>query len=118
MKQTYSYSFADVVAVVTAALGQSVTPAEIRALEVSNESEWSETELVDILGARGLSVSSVPLEYLSTEIQKVLGKEVLYLALSSNSAFMLSWDDAIKKNKVFEFIGSIFSYLFGRFFAI
>ena len=99
MKQTYSYSFADVVAVVTAALGQSVTPAEIRALEVSNESEWSETELVDILGARGLSVSSVPLEYLSTEIQKVLGKEVLYLALSSNSAFMLSWDDAIKKTK-------------------
>ena len=99
MKQTYSYSFADVVAVVTAALGQSVTPAEIRALEVSNESEWSETELVDILGARGLSVSSVPLEYLSTEIQKVLGKEVLYLALSSNSAFMLSWDDAIKKPK-------------------
>jgi len=99
VKQTYSYSFADVVAVVTAALGQSVTPAEIRALEVSNESEWSETELVDILGARGLSVSSVPLEYLSTEIQKVLGKEVLYLALSSNSAFMLSWDDAIKKTK-------------------
>ena len=99
MKQTYSYSFADVVAVVTAALGQSVTPAETRALEVSNESEWSETELVDILGARGLSVSSVPLEYLSTEIQKVLGKEVLYLALSSNSAFMLSWDDAIKKTK-------------------
>ena len=99
MKKTYSYSFADVVAVVTAALGQSVTPAEIRALEVSNESEWSETELVDILGARGLSVSSVPLEYLSTEIQKVLGKEVLYLALSSNSAFMLSWDDAIKKTK-------------------
>lgn len=54
--QTYQHPLADIGAIITASMSQSVAAAEFRALDYVDLDDWSIADLVALFGARGIGV--------------------------------------------------------------
>ena len=89
----HKFSIADLGALISAALGQSVTEAEFRALESVNPMHWSLEELCEVLSSRDLMLSPVGLEDIDFSPGKVQLRETIFVALAEKLAWVLSFDE-------------------------
>ena len=54
--RTYQHPLADIGAIITASMSQSVAAAEFRALDYVDLDDWSIADLVALFGSRGIGV--------------------------------------------------------------
>lgn len=88
----YKYSLADLGSVLTGALSQSVAPSEFRALDWVDPLDWTVEDFQHVLAPRGITM--VPIEWADIRegAYSVALRETVYLALSSDGAWVMSYD--------------------------
>lgn len=89
----YTYPISDVISVASTALGRSITPAEVRALEIVQENEWNSSGLAEALTSRGFVFQPSDWERITREAERGSLKAKIYLALGQGSAWIFSWDE-------------------------
>lgn len=127
MPQIFNHPFSEIIGAVTAALDKHITPAEVRALEISNETSWEEPQLLETLASRGLRVTHLSSDDLVLQLQRSQSKESIYLVLADIRAAILAWDETTQQLKCLnlpdrhtEIYADVASCLigFGDFYAI
>lgn len=88
----YTYPISEVVSITSTALGRSITPAEVRALEIVQENQWDSAGLAEAMIARGFVFQPSDWEKISQEAERGSLKSKIFLALGLSSAWMFSLD--------------------------
>lgn len=88
----YTYSISEVVSITSTALGRSITPAEVRALEIVQENQWDSAGLAEAMVARGFVFQRSDWEKISQEAERGSLKSKIFLALGSSNAWIFSLD--------------------------
>lgn len=102
MKMTaelYNYSLADLGSVVTGALSQSVAPAEFRALDWVDPLNWSIEDLVHVLNTRSIYMEPIEWSAIRESTRSTVMRETVYLALSKDNAWVMSYDEETARLK-------------------
>lgn len=97
--ERYNYSLADLGSVLTGALSQSVSPAEIRALDWVDPLDWSIEDLEHVLIPRGISIEPIEWNAIREGARAMALRETVYLALSAESAWVMSYDEETSRLK-------------------
>jgi len=91
--ERYKYSLADLGSVLTGALSQSAAPSEFRALDWVDTLDWTVDDLVQIMSPRGISIEPIEWASIRENARALALRETVYLALSDDSAWVMSFDE-------------------------
>jgi ATP-binding cassette subfamily C protein LapB len=91
--ERYKYSLADLGSVLTGALSQSAAPSEFRALDWVDTLDWTVDDLVQIMSPRGISIELIDWASIRESARALALRETVYLALSDDSAWVMSFDE-------------------------
>ena len=90
----FDYPIAELGALVSGALGQSITPAEFRALEPIDQIYWSLDDFESVLFEHGFMVQSAAIgDVLQSNQLKTL-RETVIVSLSKEQAWVMSFDES------------------------
>ena len=90
----FDYPIAELGALVSGALGQSITPAEFRALEPIDQIYWSLDDFESVLSEHGFMVQSAEIgDVLQSNQLKTL-RETVIVSLSKEQAWVMSFDES------------------------
>lgn len=89
----YNYSLADLGSVLTGALSQSAAPSEFRALDWVDTLDWTIEDLHHVMLPRGISIEPIEWAAIREGARAMALRETVYLALSDNSAWVMSYDE-------------------------
>ncbi len=99
MPQIFNHPFSEIIGAVSAALDRHITPAEVRALEISNETSWEEPQLLETLATRGLRITHLSSEDLTVQLKRSQSKDSIYLVLADIRAAILATDETTQELK-------------------
>jgi ATP-binding cassette subfamily C protein LapB len=91
--ERYNYSLADLGSVLTGALSQSAAPSEFRALDWVDTLDWTIEDLHHVMLPRGISIEPIEWASIREGARAMALRETVYLALSDNSAWVMSYDE-------------------------
>ncbi len=92
--QTYQHPLADIGAIITASMSQSVAAAEFRALDYVDLDDWSIADLVALFGARGIGVEEQKWIGIKKAVSRTGSNEHLFIALNQEDVIVFSHDEA------------------------
>lgn len=98
-KAGYAYSISELISSASTALGKSITPAEVRALETVQEDDWTSQSLGDALTARGFIFQPSSWNQILQQAEQASLKSTIFIALESQSAWLFSWDAGASRLK-------------------
>lgn len=91
-QKNYSYSISELISAASTALGRSITPAEVRSLEIVQEDDWTSQSLGEALIARGFIFQPSDWVSITKEAEQASLKSKVFLALGESTAWIFSWD--------------------------
>jgi ATP-binding cassette subfamily C protein LapB len=92
--QTYKHPLADIGAMITASMSQSVAAAEFRALDYVDLDNWSVADLIALFGARGIGVEKLKWIEIKKALSRDGSNESLYIALNEEDVIVFSHDES------------------------
>ena len=98
-KSGYAYSISELISSASTALGKSITPAEVRALETVQEDDWTSQSLGEALTARGFIFQPSSWDQILQQAEQASLKSKIFIALGSQSAWLFSWDAGASRLK-------------------
>ena len=91
---SFDYPIADLGAMVSGALGQSITPAEFRALEPIDQVYWTSDEFVAVMSDHGFVVQEGQVFEILHPGQVRSIREIVLVALAKEKAWVMSFDES------------------------
>ena len=91
--QTYKHPLADIGAIITASMSQSVAAAEFRALDYVDLDDWSVADLIALFGARGIGVEKQKWIEIKKALSREGSNESLFIALNEEDVIVFSHDE-------------------------
>ena len=91
--QTYKHPLADIGAIITASMSQSVAASEFRALDYVDLDDWSVADLMALFEARGIGVEKQKWIEIKKAISREGSNESLFLALNEEDVIVFSHDE-------------------------
>lgn len=98
-EDAYTYSLADVAALVTGALAQSSPPSEFRALGSVDVNCWSVSDLEETFRDKLVSAKRCVWNDVKTSAHSLNLRETVFLALGDSHAWVMSYDETTKNLK-------------------
>ena len=88
----YRFSLADFGTLISTALGASASAAEFRSIESVDPYRWTLEELKEVMSSRTLDFNEINLEEIDFSTQQVQLRETIYVAISEEMAWIISFD--------------------------
>jgi len=91
----YAFSLADVVGAVSSGLDRSVTPAEVRALELGSEYAWGVDDFGQAMWSHNIVVEEIDWPQIRRAHKQTKNRPTIFLALNNQTAWMISYDESV-----------------------
>ena len=91
----YQFSLADVIGAVSSGLDRSVTPAEVRALELGNEYAWNVSDFEQAMWSHNIVVEETDWPKIEKAHRQTKNRQTIFLVLNTNTAWMVSFDETV-----------------------
>jgi ATP-binding cassette subfamily C protein LapB len=88
----YRFSLADFGTLISTALGASASAAEFRSIESVDPYRWTLDELKEVMASRALDFNEISLDEIEFSTQQVQMRETIYIAISEELAWIISFD--------------------------